>query len=123
MQCQEGECTSRADGTGSSMSLISDAARWKGAGARDSCCSLCTAALTALALAPAPWPECIKQHLQQIMFRAQLDDVLQVDGQSAIISDTWHVNPGKRPGAGPFIGRTLVSQATRASYLLKCHLL
>ena len=103
------------------MSLISDAARWEGAGACDSCCSLCTAALTALALAPAPWPECIKQHLQQIMFWAQLDDVSRVHGQSAIISDTWHVNPGMRPGAGPFIDRTLVFQATRASYLLNCH--
>ena len=62
------------------MSLISDAARWNGAGACDSCCSLCAAALTALALAPAPWPECIKQHLQHIMFRGQLDDASQVQG-------------------------------------------
>ena len=54
------------------MSLISDAARWKGAGACDSCCSLCAAALTALALAPASSPECITQHLRHIMFWARL---------------------------------------------------
>ena len=54
------------------MSLISDAARWNGAGACDSCCSLCAAALTALALAPLPLADCIKQHLHRSMFRAQL---------------------------------------------------
>ena len=64
---EEGGRTSWSEGTGSSMSLISDAARWNGAGACDSCCSLWTAALTALALAPAPWTECIKQHLRHII--------------------------------------------------------